>query len=409
VIEEHMKKPLADELLFGRLAKGGKVTVTIEGDKPVFVIVPTGQTLPFLPAPEKRPRFDIMMIMDFNIGGGAYVSTMNYVKAAIKVGMKVAVFHWRRDDLDVSKPLNPEVRDLELDHKIQVISPGENVSADYVLVGYPPILRSLPDNLPKIHLDHLIVIVNQMSARLYDGGDPQYDPIELANNLKSAFGTAGVWAPISAHVKQLMLEDGRYPGVLDEIWTPLIQPEEWGFEPRRSMKSADRAPVVGRHSRDHYTKWPSSRDKLLAGYCADKPCEVRLLGGASEAEKIAGNLPQNWTIYEFGAMDAKAFLRGLDFFVHYPNENYIEEFGRSVLEAMMAGVPVILPERFSGTFGKAAIYAPEEEVWQRIEAIWRNSKVYLDYVRKGRSFAQEEANPSALKKRLDVLNNRRSA
>jgi len=51
VIEEHMKKPLAEELLFGRLAKGGKVTVTIEGDKPVFVIVPTGQTVPFLPAP----------------------------------------------------------------------------------------------------------------------------------------------------------------------------------------------------------------------------------------------------------------------------------------------------------------------------------------------------------------------
>jgi ATP-dependent Clp protease ATP-binding subunit ClpA len=53
VIEEHLKKPLADELLFGRLAKGGKVTVTIEGDKPVFVIVATGQTVPFLPPPDK--------------------------------------------------------------------------------------------------------------------------------------------------------------------------------------------------------------------------------------------------------------------------------------------------------------------------------------------------------------------
>jgi ATP-dependent Clp protease ATP-binding subunit ClpA len=52
VIEEHMKKPLADELLFGRLAKGGKVTVTIQDDKPTFIIVPTGQSLPFLPAPE---------------------------------------------------------------------------------------------------------------------------------------------------------------------------------------------------------------------------------------------------------------------------------------------------------------------------------------------------------------------
>ena len=51
VIEEHMKKPLADELLFGRLAKGGKVTVTIQADKPVFVITPTGEPLPFLPAP----------------------------------------------------------------------------------------------------------------------------------------------------------------------------------------------------------------------------------------------------------------------------------------------------------------------------------------------------------------------
>jgi ATP-dependent Clp protease ATP-binding subunit ClpA len=51
VIEEHIKKPLADELLFGRLAKGGKVTVTIQADKPVFVITPTGAPLPFLPAP----------------------------------------------------------------------------------------------------------------------------------------------------------------------------------------------------------------------------------------------------------------------------------------------------------------------------------------------------------------------
>ncbi len=32
--------------------------MTIQGDKPVFVIVPTGQSLPFLPAPE--PANDVM-------------------------------------------------------------------------------------------------------------------------------------------------------------------------------------------------------------------------------------------------------------------------------------------------------------------------------------------------------------
>ena len=39
VIQETIKKPLAEELLFGRLTKGGDVRVRIEGDKPVFDII----------------------------------------------------------------------------------------------------------------------------------------------------------------------------------------------------------------------------------------------------------------------------------------------------------------------------------------------------------------------------------
>lgn len=35
-IDEHIKKPLADEILFGKLEKGGKVTVTIRDNKPHF-------------------------------------------------------------------------------------------------------------------------------------------------------------------------------------------------------------------------------------------------------------------------------------------------------------------------------------------------------------------------------------
>ena len=36
VIQEHLKKPLAEELLFGKLAKGGLVKVTVKDDKPAF-------------------------------------------------------------------------------------------------------------------------------------------------------------------------------------------------------------------------------------------------------------------------------------------------------------------------------------------------------------------------------------
>jgi ATP-dependent Clp protease ATP-binding subunit ClpA len=51
VIQEHIKRPLADELLFGTLAKGGKVVVTIRDGKPAFDCTPTS-TPALLPPPD---------------------------------------------------------------------------------------------------------------------------------------------------------------------------------------------------------------------------------------------------------------------------------------------------------------------------------------------------------------------
>jgi ATP-dependent Clp protease ATP-binding subunit ClpA len=51
VIEEHVKRPLADELLFGQLSKGGKVSVTIEDDKPTFRFS-AGMAVALLPPPD---------------------------------------------------------------------------------------------------------------------------------------------------------------------------------------------------------------------------------------------------------------------------------------------------------------------------------------------------------------------
>jgi ATP-dependent Clp protease ATP-binding subunit ClpA len=36
VIQEHIKKPLANEILFGRLASGGEVRVVADGDELSF-------------------------------------------------------------------------------------------------------------------------------------------------------------------------------------------------------------------------------------------------------------------------------------------------------------------------------------------------------------------------------------
>jgi len=51
MIQEHIKQPLAEELLFGRLAKGGTVSVTIEDDKPKFEFL---KALKKAPAPRSK-------------------------------------------------------------------------------------------------------------------------------------------------------------------------------------------------------------------------------------------------------------------------------------------------------------------------------------------------------------------
>ncbi len=43
MIQEHIKKPLAEELLFGKLSKGGVVRVTVVDDKLELESVPPGR------------------------------------------------------------------------------------------------------------------------------------------------------------------------------------------------------------------------------------------------------------------------------------------------------------------------------------------------------------------------------
>jgi ATP-dependent Clp protease ATP-binding subunit ClpA len=46
VIQEHIKKPLADELLFGKLAKGGRVVVDLEAGELRFSFPPAEPRAP---------------------------------------------------------------------------------------------------------------------------------------------------------------------------------------------------------------------------------------------------------------------------------------------------------------------------------------------------------------------------
>lgn len=349
---------------------------------------------------EPAQHYDLVFVSDFALKGGAFVSTLNAIEAATRAGMSVGVVHWRRYDLDVTQELNPALRRLAQAGAVRVIAPGEAAKAGTTIVGYPAVLRTPMDLFPRIETGQLIVVINQMAERLYSGKDPQYDPRELRAHLRETFGTEGLWAPISGLVQRLMRADPRYPVPTRTIWTPLADAAAWCATPPRWRGAGGRAPVIGRHARDHYTKWPTTREALRAAYCADRPCGVEIMGGAARALAVMGSQPANWTVHPFGDMDARTFLGRLDAFVHYPHEDYIEEFGRAALEAIALGLPAVLPPVFRQSFGAAALYAEPEDVWDTISDLWADEAAWLAQGKAGQDFVRANSDWSLFPARL---------
>jgi hypothetical protein len=365
---------------------------------------------PLFPAPaplrpeRTAPDPDLLVIGDFNLLGGTQHSAMHLVRAARSAGLAVAILHHRRPDLDPTRPLRAEMRRAALDLDLRIVAPGEALAAETVILTYPPLLDQAMDRFPRISHDRLGVLVNQMAERDRAGTSVAYDPARVRAHLADAFGWEGEWLPISARVRALMAADPRYPAPGAGTWTPLVDTETWCARPIRWRGGERRRPVLGRHGRDHPLKWPAARTALRHAYCAGRPCETRFLGGARYARP--GLWPRNWRVEPFGARDVRDFLAELDVFLHYPHPEYVEEFGRAPMEAMATGIPVVLPPEFEPTFGPAALYAAPDEVWDRVDALWRDEAAWTAQAERGRAFVRTHCAYAVLPDRLARLSGR---
>ena len=338
------------------------------------------------PCPAAAPAPELLVIADFNFQGGAQKSALAMLAAARAAHLSAALLHYRRYDQDVTEPLRAEVRRFAGAREVRILAPGEAVRARTVVVAYPPVFAEVMDRFPALEHDHLVVAVNQLAERDLDRADIAYDPARVRAHLAELLGSEGLWAPISGRVRARMAADPRYPAAHPDTWTPLIDAKAWGAR-AHGWRGAGRAvPVLGRHGRDHPLKWPRDPRALAAAYCAGKPCEVRFLGGAAQARARLARWPGNWRALPFGARAVPDFLAELDVFLHFPDPRYIEEFGRAPMEAMAAGVPVILPPEFEPTFGEAALYAPPEGVWELVARLWHDRALWEARAAAGRGF-----------------------
>jgi hypothetical protein len=215
-------------------------------------------------------------------------------------------------------------------------------------------------------------------------------------------GKRPLWAPISpvcrSNIDQAKL---TFP-LLEDDWLHVFFLEDWQSDRKRPVGAR---PVIGRHSRPEWHKWPATRADLLTVYPDDSSIDVRLLGIGDHTKKLMGDWPPNWVALEFGAVDPAKFLRTIDFFVYFHHPEWVEAFGRTMAEAIASGAVAILPEHFRATFGEAAMYRKPEDVVPTVRELYADWEQYRLQSSLGTKLVERRFGPKTYLERVARLIN----
>jgi len=316
--------------------------------------------------------YDIVLLSDLRYPGGNSSSLAEEIKAQARAGYSTGLVHMRAPHMMRRRSFNSKVMHCLAAGLAELVPSGREVRTRALVVRQPRLFAEELSTPLRIKADTTVLVANHPPVDGLSETEPYYDPAAVRDRLADLFGEVP-WAPIGPLVRKSLTDSGVALNLRDEDWVNIVDVDEWRVD--RSRFCADR-PVIGRHSRGHRSKWPSSRADILAAYPADDGVAVRVLGGADPAIRALGFQPSNWTVHPFGSMAPRAFLSEIDFFVYYHHPGWVEAFGRNIIEGMASGCPAILPPHFQCVFGESAIYATPTEVRAEIDALYRDPEEY---------------------------------
>jgi glycosyltransferase involved in cell wall biosynthesis len=340
---------------------------------------------------------DVVIITNLRFPGGNASSTIDEICFFTKNNFNVKVIHCPVDN-DLGKDISPRYypyRDIIIHH-----SDIATIEANVLIVRHPSVAASFSfKNLSnKIRSQSAYFVINNSIKR--PNGNTVYCKYKLKKNIYAIDSKTKYLAPASP----LMREEIRNIGLESEFisftaedWTPTFKVEMYYLEPKKKLDNPVR---IGRHGRDGIEKWIGDKKLLLQVYPPSEKYNVQILGGADNARKIIGQIPKNWNVYSFGELSPKEYLNNLDVFIYYPNENLVEAFGRTIVEAMIAGVPCLIPYKFQSVFGDLAIYAKPESVEIILKRLSTKDQERIKFLTEVQKIASDKYSSESILRRI---------
>lgn len=239
---------------------------------------------------------------------------------------------------------------------IPILTPDGDFSCDILLAHHPNVFEFMPSGPVSLRPERVVCVLHHP---LFDGAKrPQYDIGRIARSLEATFAAPVVFAPISPIVRAQVLNSGvPQSWLLRHDLCNVVDERDW---PERRRPAPSERAVIGRHSRSDPLKWPATAAEILAAYPQDSRFDIRVLGDIILPESMA--VPPNWTTRPFSTSGVAEFLSGLDFYVYFHHERWIEAFGLSIAEAMVTGLVTILPPALEPIFQDGAVYGHPQDV-----------------------------------------------
>lgn len=329
--------------------------------------------------------YDVAILSDFRYPGGTSASIAEEVRAQAAAGLSTVLVHVPSPHQPGVHPFSPRIAELLRDGLADLVHDDAPVAAKLLVIRQPRIFTRDPARPPRITAGHTVMVINQAPGDA-DNGSRYYEFAEVRQRVEGIFGTGVHWAPISPQVREHVRRVAPDAPLTDTDWHEIIDVAAWWVD--RAQPVADR-PVIGRHGRADPVKWPRAAAEILQAYPDSDDVRVRILGGGEIAVQRLGRRPQSWQVVPFGVEQPADFLRTIDFFVYFHDPDLVEAFGRTILEAMASGVPVLIGEHFRPLFADAALYPTPAGVLDLVTSLHRDRDRYRAIVTRAREFVEE--------------------